>query len=287
MKEPLIIYQFTDPMMGLSYESEPFFRQVESHFGEQIRFQPIMGGLVRNVADFMITDDFKEGEEKAFLRYNRRLAKIYQSEQVISGMPIKMDNLQLFSPERTSSLPLNLAFKAVQLTEANKAEIFLYRLRFATVAECRPTTKLDEILRVVKQCDIDVKRFLQHYQDGSAQLALERDFAFLSEVGVRGLPAYLFEYQDKRLLRSGVLTYADFVAAIEQVSTQQIQPCPPTFTPQALDRLLQKHPLISPLEIQAAFALTPSEVWLYAHPFIENDTLQIIDVAGGKFMMKR
>ncbi|SIR72408.1 hypothetical protein SAMN02745664_10196 [Moraxella cuniculi DSM 21768] len=41
MQNPLIIYQFTDPMMGLSYESEPFFRQVESHFGEQIRFQPI------------------------------------------------------------------------------------------------------------------------------------------------------------------------------------------------------------------------------------------------------
>ncbi|VEG13026.1 DsbA family protein [Moraxella cuniculi] len=235
MQNPLIIYQFTDPMMGLSYESEPFFRQVESHFGEQIRFRPIISYLVRNVADFMIPDDFKEGAEKAFIRYNKRLAQIYQSEQSISGIPIKMDHLELFSPERPSSLPLNLAYKAVELACASKAEPFLYRLRFATVAECRPTTKFDEIVRVVKQCDIDLTAFLQHYQDGSAQFALERDFAFLNEVGVRGLPAYLFEYQGKRLLRSGVLTYADFAMAIRQVSGGQIMPSVPTFSPQALD----------------------------------------------------
>lgn len=235
----------------------------------------------------MIPDDFKEGVEKAFIRYNKRLAQIYQSEQSISGMPIQMDNLQLFSPERTSSLPLNLAYKAVELACASKAEPFLYRLRFATVAECRPTTKLDEILRVVKQCDIDFTAFLQHYQDGSAQLALERDFAFLSEMGVRGLPAYLFEYQGKRLLRSGVLTYADFAMAIRQVSGGQIVPSVPTFSPQALDRLLQKHPLISPLEIQSAFGLTASEVWQQVRPLIENGSLQVIDAAGGKFMMRR
>ncbi|MDO4431470.1 MAG: hypothetical protein Q4B95_09335 [Lonepinella koalarum] len=30
------IYNFTDPMMGLSYESEPFFRQLDTHFGRQV-----------------------------------------------------------------------------------------------------------------------------------------------------------------------------------------------------------------------------------------------------------
>lgn len=118
------IYNFTDPMMGLSYESEPFFRQFETHFGEQVCLRFVMGGLVRDVVDFMIADDFKDGEDNAFVRYNARLARIYESEQSISGMPIKMDRLNLFAKNRTSSIPLNLAFKAVELIAPEKPKLF-------------------------------------------------------------------------------------------------------------------------------------------------------------------
>ncbi|WGE89692.1 hypothetical protein [Actinobacillus arthritidis] len=48
----LKITVFTDPMMGLSYESEPFLRQLETHFPNQLQFAYVMGGLVRNVADW-------------------------------------------------------------------------------------------------------------------------------------------------------------------------------------------------------------------------------------------
>lgn len=47
----LKITTFTDPMMGLSYESEPFLRQLETHFSQQICFVYAMGGLVENVTD--------------------------------------------------------------------------------------------------------------------------------------------------------------------------------------------------------------------------------------------
>ncbi|AGH37326.1 DSBA oxidoreductase [Bibersteinia trehalosi USDA-ARS-USMARC-188] len=36
------IYHFTDPMMGLTYESEPFFRQLETHFGDQVALKFVM-----------------------------------------------------------------------------------------------------------------------------------------------------------------------------------------------------------------------------------------------------
>ena len=40
---------FTDPMMGLSYECEPIFRKLETHFPGRIEFIYVMSGLVRNV----------------------------------------------------------------------------------------------------------------------------------------------------------------------------------------------------------------------------------------------
>ena len=55
--EKIIIFSFTDPMMGLSYESEPVFRKLETHFAGHIEFRYIMSGLVRNVTDFMTPED--------------------------------------------------------------------------------------------------------------------------------------------------------------------------------------------------------------------------------------
>ena len=52
-----IITTFTDPMMGLSYESEPVFRKLETHFEGQIEFRCVMAGLVRDVSDFMTPEE--------------------------------------------------------------------------------------------------------------------------------------------------------------------------------------------------------------------------------------
>ncbi|ABR75008.1 DsbA family protein [Actinobacillus succinogenes] len=229
----LKITTFTDPMMGLSYESEPFFRQLETHFPNQIHFAYVMGGLVRNVADWLLPNE-------TLPEYNARLAKIYEAEQAISGLPISMPKLDLFTPERPSSLPLNLAYKAARLTDIGKADAFLYRLRYATIVEVRSTNDLTEILRVARAVGIDETAFLRHFQDGSAQAALEQDFALKAQLGVRGLPAYLFEFEGKQRLISGVLNFARFARIIAEISDGKLQPQAPKFTPQAVEDLLKK-----------------------------------------------
>ena len=72
-------------------------------------------------------------------------------------MPINMDGFCLFSTEQTSSLPLDLAYKAAELTAPELADRFLYNLRYATIVETRSTTKLEEILKVVRQTGINEK----------------------------------------------------------------------------------------------------------------------------------
>ena len=104
---------FTDPMMGLSYECEPIFRKLETHFAGQIEFKYSMGLLVRNVYELCDCNELAQSPALGLHHYNARLAKIYESEESISGMPINMDGFCLFSTEETSSLPLNLAYKAV------------------------------------------------------------------------------------------------------------------------------------------------------------------------------
>lgn len=287
-KKTLTLTTFTDPMMGLSYESEPFFRRMETHFQGQIQFRYVMSGLVRNVYDFVDPEDLKLGKEYALEKYRLKLAEIYKYEEDITGMPVNMTDLRLFTTGYTSSIPLNLAYKAVQLAQSNKADRFLYNLRFATIVECRPTTRLEEILAVVANTDISVNEFLKHYEDGSAQAALTDDFNLRQSLGVRGLPAYLLEYEDKRALVNGVIGYEQFRSMIRKLTGGELSEKPPEVSTESIRQLINLHPLISPIEIKEAFCLRDiSVVKALIQPLLDADEIVIKEVYHGWFIQKR
>ena len=83
-------------MMGLSYELEPIFRKLETHFGEKIIFKNVMSVLVKNVLDFVNPADLSVSIEFALEKYLVKLAKIYEDEEIITGMPIFMKKCKIF-----------------------------------------------------------------------------------------------------------------------------------------------------------------------------------------------
>ena len=258
MSEKIIITTFTDPMMGLSWECEPIFRKLETHFAGQIEFHTVMALLVRNVRDFMTPDELALKPGEGIRRYNVRLAKIYESEEPIRGMPINMTDFHLFSVEQPSSLPLNLAYHAARLTDAENAERFLYNLRYATVVDCRPTTQTEELLAVARKTGIDVDTFLRHIHDGSAAESLEQDLRVWQGTGVHSLPAYIIQCGERAALLQS-FDYMDFVSAIEKLSSGSIKPQTPEPSIEIVREFLHKHPLISSIELRDAFDLTDTD----------------------------
>ena len=264
------ITTFTDPMMGLSWEYEPAFRKLETHFN--IEFRYIMSVLVPDVYRLVNPNDLTISKEFAIKKYNERLAKIYESEEAISGMPINMTGFNLFSVENTSSRPLNLAYKSVILTDKSKAGSFLYNLRYATVVECRQTTKLDEILDVVRKTNIDSEKFLEHYNDGSAENALQHDLILTREFGIYTLPAYLIQSDDKNALVRTLIGYENFVSIIQELTNNKIIPQSPELSAAAFNEFLDKHPLISLLELKEAFDFESVDA---VREFINNNDISI------------
>lgn len=214
--EKVIITTFTDPMMGLSYESEPIMDRLQKEYGEIIEFKNIMGLLVKDVSDFMTPEERALKPEEGISLYCKRLARIYKSEESIGGLPINMEGFCLFDKEHRSSKTLNLAYKAAQLADPEKADIFLVALRHATVIDCLPTTHFDIIMRVVRETGIDEESFTRYYQIGSAEAALNEDLAFASRLGIHSLPAYLIQYKDRALLMQS-FEYQDFIEAINRI----------------------------------------------------------------------
>ncbi len=216
MDEKIILTAFTDPMMGLSYESEPIMDRLRETYGERIEFRYIMSLLVRDVSDFMLPEERAMEPEAGIRIYCKRLAAIYKDEEHIGGLPINMEGFCLFDADHRSSRPLNLAYKAAQLADPEKADAFLTALRHATVLNCRPTTHMDEILKVVRDVGIDEDTFLKQYQDGGADASLKKDLALGRSFGIRSLPTYLIQYKEKALMLQS-FRYQDFADAIENL----------------------------------------------------------------------
>ena len=98
MEKKILITVFTDPMMGLSYESEPIREKLEASFKDKVSFDYVMCLLVKDVSDFMLPEEITLGREKGIEVYNKRLAQIYKNEEKIGGLPINMEGFTLFSP---------------------------------------------------------------------------------------------------------------------------------------------------------------------------------------------
>lgn len=285
MEQKIILTAFTDPMMGLSYESEPIMRRIETHFPGLVEFRYTMCVLVEDVHHFMIPTDYASTDTQSIKNYNKRLAEIYKKEEDISGMPIVMDDFRLFDEEHTTSRPLCLAFKAVQIIAPEKAGQFLYRLRFATIVETRPTTHSEELLRVVRQTGIDEQEFLNAYTDGRAETALNHDRHICKNIGIRGLPSYMLQYRGRHILIPHLADYDTFVSAIDTITDGKIHPTGITADTEALRTLIHTHPLISPIEVSQAFDIyQPEDVKQFIQPLIDDGSVTMRQYAHGLFL---
>ena len=284
---PVVLTTFTDPMMGLAYECEPVFRRLETHFPGMVRLRHAMVVLVRDVYELVDAEDLREGNEAAIRRYDARLAKIYEAEEAISGMPIDMRGFQLFTEEHPSSLPLCLAYEAARLAAPGRADAFLYALRWATVVGRRQITRQEEILTVVRACGIDEAAFLSHQEDGSARAALDRDEDLARRLGIRTLPAFLIQDRDRGVLIRGLAGYDAFVSAIAQVTDGAVRPVRVVPSMETLRGLLAAHPLISPIEIREALDLHDTEeVRELLRPLIEEGEITIETVHHGWYLRR-
>ena len=285
MDDKISLVTFTDPMMGLSYECEPIFRKIETHFAGKIEFHYVMSLLVRDVYELVDPDDLQFGNEIAIKNYNAKLAEIYRLEEGLGGLPINMDGFQLFSVNETSSKPLNIAYKAAQLVDATKADEFLYRLRYATIVDCRPTTRLQEILKVIVKSGLDIKKFLAHYNDGSAEKNFQIDLQICRRLGIHSLPSYLIQYKDKGALVQNLIGYETFAKIFSDLSDGKIKPVPPQKNIETLQDLLKNHPIISYIELREAFDFVDTaQIRNFIAPLVDSGEIKIIDAGRGCFI---
>lgn len=284
--DKLIITNFTDPICTWCWGSEPLFRQLETHYPDQIEFRYVMGGLVEDITASYDTQNAigGDGPEEA----NRQIIAHWLEASETHGMPVEEKGFRLFSKDRLSSYPQNIAYKAAQKVDPSKADKYLRRIREATAAQAAVTSKDDVLIELAVEVGFDRDEFSKMYYSDIPKNAFRGDLYINQTLGVTGFPTTEIKYNNERQILRGYHPFSSYVDAISQLTHGSVQPVVPKPTEDALFRLMEGTPHIALMEITKAFnfpSITDTEKWL--EPFVDSGKLVKIPQGNGYFFERR
>lgn len=280
------ITNFTDPVCTWCWGSEPVLRTLETHFPGQIALRYVMGGLVENVNHFR--DASNDIGSSSMAETNQQIVKHWLEAAQRHGMPVEGKNFALFSQDYPSTYPQNIAYKAAQQSDPEKADLFLRRMREATAVEAQVTGREDVLISLAAEVGLNIPLFIASLKDGSAEQAFLRDLELTRSLGVRGFPTFMVAYGDKQIMLRGYNTYPAFAAVITALSSGQLQPVPPKKTAKALLALLEKHPRLAMEEIRMAYdfdELQEARAWVAQ--LADENQLVITPAGNGEFVSRK
>jgi|GEM_PF-186426 len=204
-KRVQIIY-FTDPICSTCWAIQPELRKLELEYGNQLEIEYRMGGLLphwHNYNRHGITDP-------------KQVAVHWEEVEAKSGMPI---NGEIWKTDPlASSYPPSIAFKAAQLQSAEKAIIFLRKIREALFVAQRDIIDKGLLYRMALSSALDAAQIIKDIE-GPATDNFFEDVALCEQLDIQFLPTLIMTNhlgESQRLI--GENDYATFQKTINELN---------------------------------------------------------------------
>ncbi|MBK5214758.1 MAG: DsbA family protein [Flavobacteriaceae bacterium] len=199
-KSVKLVY-FTDPICSSCWGIEPQLRKLKLEYGEHIEIEYRMGGLLPDWS-------YNSGG----IGKPSDVASHWDEVSVHYDMPIDGD-LWLEDP-LDSSYPPSIAFKAAQMQDEEKANLFMREIREMVFLKKKNIAKWEHLATAAKIVGLDVAQLKTDFE-GKAQALFQDDLKTAREYGVRGFPTIFFldESGNKEIVY-GARPYAFYEMAI-------------------------------------------------------------------------
>jgi predicted DsbA family dithiol-disulfide isomerase len=275
------IIAFTDPVCTWCWGAEPVLRAVQTRYGDQVHVSYVMGGLVRDIRQFMDVGNAIGGDPASS---NRNIVAHWLDASQRHGMPVKQAGFKLFTDNHPSTYPLNEAYLAARQQGEDLANAFLRRLREASAAEARQTNRIEVLAELAAEAGLDVGTFLTAMRDGSAATAFQQDLAITAAHGVRGFPAFIVKGQaEKGIMLPGYQTYGTFREVISLVSQGTAVETTLPKDAGSVFELIRRWGSVSDVEITTALDLNDEE-WGRLEPQVTADPgVATVPAGNGRF----
>ena len=176
---------FTDPYCSWCWATEPVHFALKAYYGEQIEFQTVMGGLVKELADFSPKREIADAAASVAPHWTDVSARTGQP--VDDALWTDIGTLKSFS-----SWPANVAAKAGFLQGNDLGEAYLRRIRRAALTERKNISDIDIQLALAAEVPgLDLKRFERDLSSDEARSAFQADLQLCRSYGITGFPSVL------------------------------------------------------------------------------------------------
>ncbi len=267
--EKLRITQFVDPACTWCWGSSPVMRALEFRYGEQIEICYTMCGMIDDIRTY---SNRRLGIGGDIEMSNRNLMKAWLDASQVHGMPVEEQHFHLFSEERTSTIPLDLAYIAAKrCCERNadgsrnlaKANRYLRRLQEATAVEAMHTNEINVLVDLSAVVGFEPNRFREEIEGPKVREKYEKDCERCRTYAVESTPTYLLEYKGEELILPGFTTYETLERNIKQFTydalvlhkSEQSGRDRLSLTPENVKKYIQRYGTVYPVEIATAFKL--------------------------------
>lgn len=204
-KKVKLVY-FTDPICSSCWGIEPQLRKLKLEYGKDIDIEYRMGGLLPdwsyNSGGISKPSDVAHHWDEVSRHYD---------------MPIVGD-IWLEDP-LNSSYPPSIAFKAAQLQDEEKAQLFMREIREMVFLKKINIAKWENLAIAAKNVGLNVEELKKDF-DGKAKNLFEDDLKKSREYGVRGFPTIFFvDSVGHKEVVYGSKPYTNYEAAILKINS--------------------------------------------------------------------
>ncbi len=202
-KKCVKIVYFTDPICSTCWIIQPFLRKFQLEYGDNFTIEYKMGGLLPSWDEYGPNN--KVGSPMDAAKH---------WEEVCLAHQMPLDGDIWFEDPLYSSYPPSIAFKAAQLQDLEKAELFLRRIKEMVFLEKKNIIKWQFLEKAALSAGLDAAR-LQRDFEGRAPELFRNDLQQAKQLGVTGFPTMFFSNgSDKKFVIKGFQPYEKFEEAI-------------------------------------------------------------------------
>lgn len=269
--KPVTLLYFTDPICSSCWGSEPQLRRLKMEYGELVDVQYHMGGLLPN------WDIYNSGG----ISKASDVAGHWDEVSPRYRMPI-IGDVWLEDP-LPSSYPPSIAFKAAELQDPKKAQVFIRRMREQVLMEKKNITKWPVIAEAATVAGLDTARLHADF-NGAANALFQADLTLARSLGVRGFPTFIFNNADGgRQQVYGAKPYAQYEAAVKALYPD----AKPAALPTTLEGLFQVYASWCPEEVAVALNITHEQALQQLKQMQAKGTLTTVDTRNGSIWRRK
>jgi predicted DsbA family dithiol-disulfide isomerase len=250
------VIEYTDPYCTWCWGSEPILRRIKETYGDQVKIDYKMGGLVSDISSF-----YDSLNKIGGLNWHKQVSAHWLEASGRHGMPVDERVFYDLKDEFRSTYPASIAYKAAEFQDAELAKKFLRRLREAASAERSAINRLDVQEKLAHGVGLDKNLFHKDIESGKAEKAFQEDLAEARSRGITGFPTFLIRNKSSdEIVLHGYQGFENFQFVFRKLAGEALKPDAPDPTDENILNFIRRYGKVAFQEVAEVFDLPKESV---------------------------